>query len=71
VVTRSPGPQGSSIGRDGVGTIPLSIGYRLADEAKRKRLVNQVGYHYRFVAAFNEAKRLLDVKPGISYLSRR
>jgi predicted dehydrogenase len=37
-------------------------GYRLADLAERKRLVNQVGYHYRFVAAFNEAKRLLDQK---------
>jgi scyllo-inositol 2-dehydrogenase (NADP+) len=38
------------------------VGYRLADVAERKRLVNQVGYHYRFVAAFNEAKRLLDRK---------
>jgi scyllo-inositol 2-dehydrogenase (NADP+) len=37
-------------------------GYRLADIAERKRLVNQVGYHYRFVGAFNEAKRLLDQK---------
>jgi scyllo-inositol 2-dehydrogenase (NADP+) len=37
-------------------------GYRLADFAERKRLVNQVGYHYRFVAAFNEAKRVLDAK---------
>jgi len=37
-------------------------GYRLADLAERERLVNQVGYHYRFVAAFNEAKRLLDNK---------
>lgn len=35
-------------------------GYRLAELAERKRLVNQVGYHYRFVAAFSEAKRLLD-----------
>jgi scyllo-inositol 2-dehydrogenase (NADP+) len=34
-------------------------GYRLAELAERKHLVNQVGYHYRFVAAFNEAKRLL------------
>jgi len=34
--------------------------YRLALTAKQKRLVNQVGYHYRFVATFNEAKRLLD-----------
>ncbi len=37
-------------------------GYRLAALAERKRLVNQVGYHYRFVATFNEAKRLLDQK---------
>jgi len=37
-------------------------GYRLAGLAEQKRLVNQVGYHYRFVAAFNEAKRLLDSK---------
>jgi len=37
-------------------------GYRLADLAEGKRLVNQVGYHYRFVAAFNEAKRVLDAK---------
>jgi scyllo-inositol 2-dehydrogenase (NADP+) len=35
-------------------------GYRLAGIAEHKKLVNQVGYHYRFVAAFNEAKRLLD-----------
>jgi scyllo-inositol 2-dehydrogenase (NADP+) len=37
-------------------------GYRLAEMAESKRLVNQVGYHFRFVAAFNEAKRLLDEK---------
>jgi scyllo-inositol 2-dehydrogenase (NADP+) len=36
------------------------IGFQLAEIAERKKLVNQVGYHYRFVAAFNEAKRLLD-----------
>ncbi len=35
-------------------------GYRLAAMAESKHLVNQVGYHYRFVAPFNEAKRLLD-----------
>lgn len=35
-------------------------GYRLAEFAEHKHLVNQVGYHYRFVATFNEAKRLLD-----------
>jgi predicted dehydrogenase len=28
--------------------------------ANEKRLVNQVGYHYRFVGAFQEVKRLLD-----------
>jgi len=33
---------------------------RLANLAQAKGLVNQVGYHYRFVAAFQEAKRLLD-----------
>jgi predicted dehydrogenase len=37
-------------------------GYRLAALAESKGLVNQVGYHYRFIAAFNEAKRLLDQK---------
>lgn len=37
-------------------------GFRLAELAERKRLINQVGYHYRFVAAFNEARRLLDRK---------
>ncbi len=37
-------------------------GYRLAELAERRKLVNQVGYHYRFVAAFAEAKRLLDRK---------
>jgi scyllo-inositol 2-dehydrogenase (NADP+) len=36
------------------------IGYRLAESAESKKLVNQVGYHYRFVATFNETKRLLD-----------
>ncbi|MDR3411821.1 MAG: Gfo/Idh/MocA family oxidoreductase [Formivibrio sp.] len=34
----------------------------LADLAKAKGLVNQVGYHNRFVGAFQEAKRLLDIK---------
>ena len=33
---------------------------RLADLAETKGLVNQVGYHYRFVGAFQEVKRLLD-----------
>jgi scyllo-inositol 2-dehydrogenase (NADP+) len=35
-------------------------GLRLAELAEAKRLVNHVGYHYRFVAAFQEAKRLID-----------
>lgn len=35
-------------------------GYSLAETAERKKLVNQVGYHYRFVATFNETKRLLE-----------
>jgi scyllo-inositol 2-dehydrogenase (NADP+) len=39
-----------------------STGYRLAELAASRQLVNQVGYHCRFIAAFNEAKRLLDKK---------
>lgn len=39
--------------------LDASEGYVLADLAESKGLVNQVGYHYRFVATFNEAKRLL------------
>lgn len=42
--------------------LDAQTGYRLAELAERKKLVNQVGYHYRFVAAFAEAKRLLDRK---------
>jgi predicted dehydrogenase len=34
-------------------------GQRLADLAEQKGLVTQVGYHYRFVGAFMEMKRLL------------
>ncbi|MBV8593861.1 MAG: Gfo/Idh/MocA family oxidoreductase, partial [Caulobacteraceae bacterium] len=34
---------------------------RLAALAEDKGTVNQVGYHYRFVAAFQEMKRLLDL----------
>lgn len=37
-------------------------GMSLAELADRNGLVNQVGYHYRFVGAFNEAKRLLDAQ---------
>jgi scyllo-inositol 2-dehydrogenase (NADP+) len=35
-------------------------GLRLAELAEKKSRVNQVGYHYRFVGAFQETKRLLD-----------
>lgn len=44
---------------------PFCLDPRDSDEATRlaaeKGLVNQVGYHYRFVGAFQEVKRLLDV----------
>jgi len=33
----------------------------LANLAEKKNLVNQVGYHYRFVATFQEMKRLIDL----------
>ncbi len=33
---------------------------RLGELAEERGLVNQVGYHYRFVGAFQEMKRLLD-----------
>ena len=33
---------------------------QLANLAEAKGLINQVGYHYRFVATFQETKRLLD-----------
>jgi scyllo-inositol 2-dehydrogenase (NADP+) len=36
-------------------------GQKLAELAERKGLVNQVGYHYRFVAAFEEMKRLVNL----------
>lgn len=35
-------------------------GLRLAELAESKNLINQVGYHYRFVGPFNEAKRVID-----------
>ena len=38
----------------------LEEGRNMVEMAKQKNLVNQVGYHLRFIAAFNEAKRLLD-----------
>lgn len=43
-------------------SLSLSEGELLADMAERKGLVNQVGYHYRFVGAFHEMKRLLDAE---------
>jgi scyllo-inositol 2-dehydrogenase (NADP+) len=36
-----------------------AVGLQLAELAEKAGLVNQVGYHYRFVATFNEARRLL------------
>ncbi len=38
----------------------LEDGKKIVELAERKNLVNQVGYHLRFIAAFSEAKRLLD-----------
>ncbi len=35
-------------------------GERLAETADRRQLVTQVGYHYRFVGAFQEAARLVE-----------
>lgn len=40
--------------------IDLADGFQLVDIAKRSQRVNQVGYHIRFMAAFMEAKRLID-----------
>jgi predicted dehydrogenase len=40
--------------------LDVSDAARLAKLAGEKGLVNQVGYHYRFVGAFRELKRLLD-----------
>lgn len=34
-------------------------GVPLAEQAEQRRLVNQVGYHYRFVGAFREAARIV------------
>jgi predicted dehydrogenase len=39
-----------------------SEGMKLAAQAKLLGLVNQVGYHNRFIATFNELKRLLESK---------
>jgi predicted dehydrogenase len=42
--------------------LDVAEGSALAELADRNGVVNQVGYHYRFVGAFNEAKRLLDAQ---------
>jgi scyllo-inositol 2-dehydrogenase (NADP+) len=42
--------------------LDVAEGTALAELAERKGVVNQVGYHYRFVGAFNEAKRLLEAQ---------
>ena len=39
-----------------------AAGLELAELAESRKLINQVGYHYRFVAAFSEAKRLIDAR---------
>jgi len=39
-----------------------SVSRELAELAAQKKLVNQVGYHYRFVGTFNEARRLIEAK---------
>jgi scyllo-inositol 2-dehydrogenase (NADP+) len=36
-----------------------TVGRELAEDAHRRGLVTQVGYHYRFVGAFQEAQRLV------------
>jgi len=40
--------------------LDVAEGQWLADLAESKKLVNQVGFHYRFVGAFQETKRLVD-----------
>lgn len=41
-------------------TLDADESLRLASEAETKNLVNQVGYHHRFIATFGELKRLVD-----------
>ena len=41
--------------------LDLNESNRLAFEADEMGVVNQIGYHYRFVAAFQEMKRLIDL----------
>ncbi|MGZ5009042.1 MAG: Gfo/Idh/MocA family protein [Methylobacter sp.] len=40
--------------------LDLAEGQRLVELAESKGLVNQVGYHYRFVGAFQQMKQLVD-----------
>jgi predicted dehydrogenase len=40
--------------------LDINEGLALAQIAETKALVNQVGYHFRFIAAFEETKRLLE-----------
>lgn len=40
--------------------LDLALGEELVDTAESRGLVNQVGYHNRFIASFVEARRLLD-----------
>jgi len=40
--------------------LDLAEGEALAKQAEDAGLVNQIGYHYRFVGAFQEVKRLVD-----------
>jgi predicted dehydrogenase len=40
--------------------LDVDDGLNLAELAEKKNLVNQVGYHYRFVGTFHELKHLLD-----------
>jgi predicted dehydrogenase len=42
-------------------SINVEEGRKLAELAEKKNLVNQVGYHFRFIGTFREAKRLLDL----------
>jgi scyllo-inositol 2-dehydrogenase (NADP+) len=42
--------------------LDAKVSIELADLADRKELINQVGYHCRFVGPFNQAKRLLAEK---------
>lgn len=42
-------------------SLNVTDGARLTDLAKSKKLVNQVGYHNRFIGTFIEMKRLLEV----------